>query len=66
MKTRILKQMIFQIQTKFKPSSKNNDEVMHMFIVPVAYIRMPPLPPPFTVLGRQGFDVVLNMTLSRG
>jgi hypothetical protein len=37
-----------------------------MFATPGAYIRMAPWPPPFTIMGRQGCDVILKMTLSRG
>jgi hypothetical protein len=43
-----------------------NDEIMHMFATLVAYIRMPPWPPPFMIMGRQGGDVALKITLSRG
>jgi hypothetical protein len=45
---------------------EENDEIIHMFVVPVAYIRMSPWPPPFTLMGRQCCDAVLKMTLSRG
>jgi hypothetical protein len=43
-----------------------NDEIMHMFAAPGAYIQMPSWHPPFTVMERQGCDAVFKMTLSRG
>jgi hypothetical protein len=30
----------------------NGDEIMHIFAAPGAYIRMPPRPPPFTIMRR--------------
>ena len=43
-----------------------NDEIMHMFAAPDAFIRIPPWPPPFTIMGGHGGDAVLKMALSRG
>jgi hypothetical protein len=43
-----------------------NDDILHMLVVPVANIRMPPWPPSFTIMGRQGCDTTLKMTFSRG
>jgi hypothetical protein len=45
---------------------EEDDEIMHIFIVPVVYIRMSPWPPPFMIMGRQGCDVVLKTILSQG
>jgi hypothetical protein len=42
-----------------------NDETMHMFAASGAYIQMPPWPPPFMIMERQGC-VALKMTLSQG
>jgi hypothetical protein len=42
-----------------------NDEIMHMFAIPIVYIRMPLWPLPFTTMGRQGYDAALKMSLSR-
>jgi hypothetical protein len=39
---------------------------MHMFAALGANIQMPPWPPPFMIMGRQGCNTVLKMTLSRG
>jgi hypothetical protein len=33
-----------------------NDEIMHMFAASGVYIEMSPWPPPFTMMGRQGFE----------
>jgi hypothetical protein len=40
--------------------------MMYMCVASGAYIQMLPWLPPFTVMGRQGCDTVLKMTLSRG
>jgi hypothetical protein len=45
---------------------RKNDEIMHMFAISGVYIQMSPWPPPFTMMGRQGCDVGLKITLSRG
>jgi hypothetical protein len=42
------------------------DEIMHMFAASGVYIKMFPWPPPFTMIGRQGYVVALKITLSRG
>jgi hypothetical protein len=42
----------------------HHDEIMHMFVAPGTYIRMASWPPSFTMMGRQGCDIVLKMTLS--
>jgi hypothetical protein len=39
---------------------------MHMFAASDVYIEMSPWPTPFTMMGRQGYDVALKITLSRG
>jgi hypothetical protein len=43
-----------------------NDEIMHIFVASSVYIQMSPWPPPFTMMGRQGCDAALKITLSRG
>jgi hypothetical protein len=43
-----------------------NDEIMHMFATLGIYIQMSPRPPPFTMMGRQGYAVDLKITLSQG
>jgi hypothetical protein len=43
-----------------------NDEIMHMFAASGVYIEMSPWPPLFTMMRRQGYDVALKITLSRG
>jgi hypothetical protein len=35
---------------------RENDDIMHMFVVPVIYIQMPPWPPPITIMGRCNFE----------
>jgi hypothetical protein len=44
----------------------DTDEIMHMFAASGVYIEMSPWPPPFTMMGRQGYDAALKITLSRG
>jgi hypothetical protein len=43
-----------------------DDEIMHMFAASGVYIELSPLPPPFTMLGRQCYAADLKITLSRG
>jgi hypothetical protein len=43
-----------------------NDEIIHIFATSGVYIEMSPWPPPFTIMGSQGYVVALNITLSRG
>jgi hypothetical protein len=42
-----------------------NDEIMHIFAASGVYIKMFPSPPPFTMIGRQGYAAALKITLSR-
>jgi hypothetical protein len=43
-----------------------NDEIMHMFAASGVYIQMSPRPPPFMMVGIQGYAAALKITLSRG
>jgi hypothetical protein len=43
-----------------------NDEIMHMFAASGVYIQMSPRPPPFMMMGIQGYATALKITLSRG
>jgi hypothetical protein len=43
-----------------------NDEIIHMFAASGVYIEMSLWPPPFTMMGRQGYAAALKITLSRG
>jgi hypothetical protein len=43
-----------------------DDEIMHMFAASGVYIELSPVPPPFTMLGRQCYAADLKITLSRG
>jgi hypothetical protein len=38
---------------------------MHIFAASGVYIKMFPSPPPFTMIGRQGYAAALKITLSR-
>jgi hypothetical protein len=42
------------------------DEIMHIFDASGVYIQMSPRPPPFTMIGKQGYAVALKITLSQG
>jgi hypothetical protein len=46
------------------PRGCNVDEIMHMFAASGVYIEISPWPPPFTMMGRQGYAAALNITLS--
>jgi hypothetical protein len=39
-----------------------NDEIMHIFAASGVYIEMSPWPPPFTMMGRQGYAATLKIT----
>jgi hypothetical protein len=44
-----------------------NDGIMNMFAASGVYIEISPWPPPFMMMGRQGYVAVdLKITLSRG
>jgi hypothetical protein len=45
---------------------RENDEIVHIFAASGVYIKMFPSPPPFTMIGRQGYATALKITLSRG
>jgi hypothetical protein len=42
------------------------DEIMHIFDASGVYIQMSPRPPPFTMIGKQGYAAALKITLSQG
>jgi hypothetical protein len=43
-----------------------SSEIMHMFATSGVYIEMSQWPPPFMMIGRQGYVVALKICLSRG
>jgi hypothetical protein len=43
-----------------------NDEIMYISATSGVYIQMPPWPPPFMMMGRQGRAAALKITLSQG
>jgi hypothetical protein len=42
------------------------DEIMHMFATSGVYIQISPRPPPFMIIGIQGYAAALKITLSQG